>query len=374
MNENVPAVRQQGAVLPEGASYTREQVDLIKRVLMPKDSTDDELSLFMYQCNRTGLDPFARQIYAMKRKGWDADTKSYVMKLSIETSIDGMRLMAERTGKYAGQDQPMWCGEDGVWRDVWLSKTPPAAAKVTVYRKDWERGLTAIALYAGYVQLTTAGAPAARWNSDPAGMLAKCCEALALRKAFPREMSNLYTADEMAQADNGEVIDAKVSLRKPEPTQPTTTTATTTEQKPTTDNDTTDKKTEPEPQAQAKKIERPMAPEKLKTVMNRRVAQEPEAPPTDGERGACVGAIHMLFPMDTADSKTFKRHAITHYLFGKTESKLLSKAECLALSAWATDNVDGGYVANAYAKQEAAKIVEAEDLANGQQPLGMAAS
>lgn len=190
---------------PDGM-VTPEQVQLLKRTLMPANATDDELALFVGQCNRTGLDPFARQIYAMRRRVWDADAQGYVKRLSIETSIDGLRLMAERTGKYGGQDAPMWCGEDADWLDVWLSSKPPAAAKVTVYRLDWPRGMTAIALYDGYVQVNREGKATARWASDPAGMLAKCAEGLALRKAFPRAMSGLYTSEEMSQAQNDPII------------------------------------------------------------------------------------------------------------------------------------------------------------------------
>ena len=164
------------------ALWTPEQTQLISTTIAPGCS-NDELRLFAYACQRTGLDPFSKQIYAIKRGG----------KMTIQAGIDGLRAIAERTGQLDGSET-YWCGDDGVWADVWLNSKPPAAAKTVLHRKGAAHPFVGVARFADY------NAGQGLWSKMPAAMIAKCAEALALRKAFPADMSGVYSTDEMDQA------------------------------------------------------------------------------------------------------------------------------------------------------------------------------
>lgn len=193
---------------------TADQMDILTKTIC-KGANEDELRLFIMVAKSTGLDPFTKQIYAIKR--YDSQQKKEV--LSFQVGIDGLRLIAERTGQYEGQTEPQWCGEDGVWKDVWLSNAAPAACKVGVYRKGFKSAVFGVVKFSSFVQKTREGNTTSFWAKMPEVMIAKVAESHALRKAFPQELSGLQVEEETADMDHlidmEKVPDAKPIQIKP---------------------------------------------------------------------------------------------------------------------------------------------------------------
>lgn len=191
----------------ELAGFQESQVQLYKDNFA-KGASDEELFFFMTVCKQTGLDPVKRQIFLVPR--YDKNTKKNIF--TPQPSVDGLRLIAEKSGTYEGQSGPFWCGKDGVWKDVWLAKEHPEASKVGVYKKGCREPIWGIARWDAYVQTyykdgQTHIGP--MWSKMGDTMLAKCAESAALRKACPDATHGLYTKEEMEQATDGQEVEAK---------------------------------------------------------------------------------------------------------------------------------------------------------------------
>ena len=161
-------------------NITPAQIDLIKSQIAV-GATDDELKLFLHVADKAELDPLQRQIYFIKRG----------TKMTIQTGIDGFRTIADRTGQYVGSDDPVFSGNGKF----------PEKATVTV-RKVVQNIVGEFSATARWTEYKP-DKNSFMWDKMPYTMLGKCAEALALRKAFPAQLSGLYTDDEMDQASDG---------------------------------------------------------------------------------------------------------------------------------------------------------------------------
>ncbi len=150
-----------------------------------KDATPDELKLFLYVAGKRGLNPLTRQIHFVKRKEQG----------TIQTGIDGFRLIAQRTGQYApsGKATQFEVNKQG------------NLVSATVYGNKIVNGtafeFSATAYFDEYAPKLPNGALFPMWQKMPRTMLEKCAEAKLLRKGFPEELSGLYADEEMHQAD-----------------------------------------------------------------------------------------------------------------------------------------------------------------------------
>ena len=178
-------------------TVTPDQLDLVRRTVAA-GATEAELKLYLYDCQRQGVHPLDRLLHFTKRGG----------KYTPVTSIDLMRIRAAETNEYAGS-------ADAVFDD----DEQPKRAMVTVYRLVQGQSC-AFSATARWKEYCPPSGQDHMWRKMPATMLAKCAEALALRKGFPRQLAGLYAREELDQAngtgkpesfspETGEVFDAE---------------------------------------------------------------------------------------------------------------------------------------------------------------------
>lgn len=187
--------------MKELTDWDTDRIELIKKTYC-KGGTDLDLQLFIATCERLKLSPEARQIYAVIRlvKNPNDPNGPKVPQMTIQVSIDGFRLVADRTGQYEGQTPVQWCDLDGIWREIWVKSTPPIAARVGVLKRGFRAPLYAVAHWSEYCQQSF-GKLTQFWERMPRLMLGKVAEALALRKAFPNELSGVYAPEEIVETE-----------------------------------------------------------------------------------------------------------------------------------------------------------------------------
>lgn len=191
------------AIAPEQTTFTEQQRTILSHMGV-ENAPEPDLQVFMHQCQRTGLDPFARQIHMIGRNSFNQRTDQWETKYTIQTGIDGYRVVGHRAAERAGHTvsvlAPQWCDNDGRWRDAWSkSWGAPIAARVTIKRNG--EPFTATTNFDEYVQTKKNGQPTQMWTQRGAGQLAKCAEAMAWRMAFPHDLAGVYLDEEMQHAD-----------------------------------------------------------------------------------------------------------------------------------------------------------------------------
>lgn len=211
------------AIKDDQVNFTPEQIGTLQRYLGAgvKNANSTDFTLLFQQVRRTGLDPFSRQIYLIMRMEYDKDLRGSFPKPTIQIGIDGFRLIANRAARSQGvrisHHNPLWQDENGQWFDSWAKPTPPVACRYKVSMTDGAF-VEMTVMYAEYVPLmdehegsgndrkkTGRRVPMGLWTSMPASQLAKCAEAVTLRKAFPQDLSGLYEETELER--NSGVID-----------------------------------------------------------------------------------------------------------------------------------------------------------------------
>jgi phage recombination protein Bet len=210
-------------ITSDSASFTDEQRRLITDVLV-KGGSPTEVAFFFQVAERLKLDPFKRQIHAMKR--WDGTLRREVLQFMV--SIEGLRSIACRCktedGKdaYAGSSKPKFTYKDS-------EKKHLHSAEVTILKivQGEPREFTAEAFYDECVQMRNVydgsgngkqkigEEPNSMWEKRPHGQLGKCAEAAALRKAFPEETGGAYIEEEFAE--DAHYAEERVRVRTPKP-------------------------------------------------------------------------------------------------------------------------------------------------------------
>lgn len=196
-----------------GLDFSQDEVTAIKAEYC-KGATEEQVTLFLAECKRRNLVPGTHLFFQLRSVNeWNADleTKVRSKRATWITKIDAMRLVAQRTGQYQGQEPVQYIYLDegkkpSVVSDIPLPhptipNTPlePWAARVSVFRTGFLKPFTATCRFDAYAVTRKSGNGVAlteMWVRRGPEQLAKCTEVAALKGAFPEELGSLYITEE----------------------------------------------------------------------------------------------------------------------------------------------------------------------------------
>ncbi|MBM4516411.1 hypothetical protein GS432_08085 [Rhodococcus hoagii] len=188
--------------------YSPAQRDQLRALGGLDEASDGDIAMLKAVSDRSGLDPFVKQIYLVGRKtktgGYRGEPERWETKWSVQVGIDGFRAVthryAEEKGLTVELGRPVFYDAEGNQQLIWLRAWGyPAAAEVTV--RVGQSTATAVATWDEYVQTKRDGSPNSMWDKMPTVMLAKCAEAQAHRRVCPLT-AGMHEPAELAHLDS----------------------------------------------------------------------------------------------------------------------------------------------------------------------------
>ena len=149
--------------------YANREVVQTLKATVAQGLNEPEFRLFVDYCKSTGLNPFKKEVWAIKAGG----------RLQIMTGINGFLTIANKNPMFDGLE----CSVD--------DDENPTKAICKVYRKDRKYPSEGVAMIKEYYKKTPI------WDQMPRVMLTKVAKSIALREAFPQELGSLYAQEEM---------------------------------------------------------------------------------------------------------------------------------------------------------------------------------
>lgn len=223
------------ARLPQPASIKLppEQWRVLTDAIFPSAKSAEAIALAIDYCKARGLDVMKRPVHIVPM--WNSAIGKQVE--TVWPGINELQITASRTGQWAGMESPEWgpmitrtfqgeVGKDREKRKIEVTLEYPEWCSVTVYRMVggakcgfsepvyWEES------YA--TQNRWSEVPNDIWQKRVRGQLHKNAKAASLRAAFPEEIGQDYTAEEMAgkDTDGGVVIEGQAEEAQPAPPPP----------------------------------------------------------------------------------------------------------------------------------------------------------